>query len=141
MTDVREWQSVDEVLAVMAGVVEYLGQPRPSVNTPGIFGNRPLKIAAVWGDPGATKLLIAAGAELDAPNEDGFTALHHAAAGGHLSVVKLLVEAGASTTVRNDENHTPPDLAQIIGGRDVATYLSELAAQPGAAADPPPAGR
>src|ERR1041385_5022960 len=106
MAATREWQNVDEILDEMASLPEFSGLPRPGINSAGGFGNRPLKIAAVRGDICAIEILVAAGAELDARNEDGYTALHHAVAQGDLAAVQRLIELGASSDVLTDDGLT-----------------------------------
>jgi ankyrin repeat protein len=47
-------------------------------------------MAAKGGHPGATRLLLTAGADADLRNEDGATAMAWAASAGHEDVVKLI---------------------------------------------------
>src|SRR5689334_8257049 len=65
------------------------------VNQVGIFGERPLDIAAVRGNLEEICALLEAGAEVNAAGEHGNTALHEAVSQGNLSAVKLLVDFGA----------------------------------------------
>jgi uncharacterized protein len=122
-SDFRNWTSVDAILDDMADLPEFLGLPRPQISTPGRFGNRPLKIVAVRGDVRAIEMLVAAGAEIDARNEDGCTALHHAASQGHLPAVRRLVELGASLDVRDDDGRTPLEVATLLKESDTVLYL------------------
>jgi uncharacterized protein len=114
------WTTVGEVLDAMAGLPEF--PDRPAINGKGAFGNTPLKVAAVWGDPTAIELLLAAGAHIDATNEGGYTALHHAASQGHLPAVRVLVAHGASITVRNDDGRTA---VQCATQKEIIEYLSQ----------------
>ncbi len=57
--------------------------------------NLPLFMAAEQGDPEMVKLLLKAGANVKAKNEDGETVLNGAMSDGNGEVVKLLIEAGA----------------------------------------------
>jgi ankyrin repeat protein len=50
--------------------------------------------------PGATRLLIAAGSEVDMPDKDGWTPLHLAAMMGHEEIVMILLDAGADANKR-----------------------------------------
>ena len=125
MSATREWRNVDEVLDDMASLPEFSGLPRPGINSAGGFGNRPLKIAAVRGDIRAIEMLVAAGAEVDARNEHGYTALQHAVEQGHLPVVQRLVELGASTEVLTDDGLSPLQEAEILKHHDIAAFLSK----------------
>jgi ankyrin repeat protein len=125
MSATREWRNVDEILDDMAALPEFSGLPRPKINSAGGFGNRPLKIAAVRGDIRAIEMLVAAGAELDARNEHGYTALQHAVEQGHLPAVQRLVELGASTDVLTDDGFTPLQEAEILKHHDIVAFLSK----------------
>lgn len=120
----RHWQNVDEILAEMADLPEFMGLPRPGINTPGGFGNRPLKVAAVRGDVRAIDLLVRAGAEINARNEDGYTALHHAVSQRHLPAVQRLVELGASVDAVTDDGSTPLQKAEIHKYDEIVAFLS-----------------
>ncbi|MCB1882265.1 MAG: ankyrin repeat domain-containing protein, partial [Gammaproteobacteria bacterium] len=68
----QQWKSVEELLRAMTGVVEFDTEEPPSVNSKGIFGNSPLKVASVWGDEEAVRLLVSSGARIDEKNENGY---------------------------------------------------------------------
>ena len=53
------------------------------------------------GNVDAARALLEAGADVDARNADGITALMMAAARGHVEVVHVLLEAGADVDARN----------------------------------------
>ena len=55
----------------------------------------PLLVAAAGGDLATVEVLLAAGADPNAPAEGGYTALHAATVAGHAGIVARLVEAGA----------------------------------------------
>ena len=65
----------------------------------------PLMVAAEWNDVGKTKLLLEAGADVNAKNCYGETALMKAAE-ENVDIVKLLLEAGADVNVRNSRGET-----------------------------------
>lgn len=56
--------------------------------------------------------LIANGAELNAPQNGGQTALHHAVARGSKSIVETLIRAGADPMLKDQNGLSPMDLAQ-----------------------------
>jgi ankyrin repeat protein len=67
--------------------------------------------------------LIAAGVDIDKPDIDGWTALHHAARKGHLYIVDLLVRHRASVRATTPEGYTPLALAASQGNGAVVEYL------------------
>lgn len=60
-----------------------------------------LVLASLGGHTKITKLLIDAGANLNASNKVGYTALMHASQNGHVKIVELLVNAGANVNTRD----------------------------------------
>lgn len=117
------YSGVSEVLARMKDIVEFHGSPPLDVHHRGLFGNTPLKVAAVWGDLDAALLLIEAGADVNAKNEDGYTALHWAAENDDHALAAALVERGASLIQRNTEGQTPGELAKLWGHAAMAAAL------------------
>jgi uncharacterized protein len=102
---------VEAFLDEIADSPEYIGMPRPGINTFGGFGNSPLKIAAVRGDVEVIEALVLSGADVNALNEDGCTALHHAVAQGHLEAASRLLDLGAIVSVRDRFGNLPADVA------------------------------
>jgi ankyrin repeat protein len=85
---------------------------------------RPLHSAAASGDRAVVRLLVDAGADLDAKQEGGFTPLHAVAQNGDDEGVELLLEAGALPDPRTDDGRTPEDLALAAGHRMLAARLA-----------------
>ena len=79
--------------------------------------------AAREGNADALQALPLADIDLDAPDADGLTALHHAAANGHIRVVALLVGHGASIQAATHSGFTPLLLAASRGRRAVVECL------------------
>jgi ankyrin repeat protein len=67
------------------------------------------------GDPVAVRTLLAAHADVNAPQTDGTTALHWAVESDHAEIVRLLVEAGANVSAANRYGATPLWLACVNG--------------------------
>jgi CubicO group peptidase (beta-lactamase class C family) len=92
-------------------------------------GRRPLNWAALNDNAGMIAWLLAHGADIDATNTTGFTALHHAAESGSADAAAALLDAGADTTLRNAQGETAADVARRKGHEDLARRLAT--ARPG----------
>ena len=73
--------------------------------------NLPLHAATAGRRAEIVELLLAAGADVNAPTAQGWTALHLAAHGGYLDLVEIFLARGARTGERNAEGKTPLELA------------------------------
>jgi ankyrin repeat protein len=62
------------------------------------------------------------GAEVNATNRDGKTALHYAAGKGHLHVVETLLEHNADLDARYNDK-SAADLAKEHGQKEVEEFL------------------
>ena len=80
--------------------------------------------AAVHGETGALKEILEV-SDLNAQDEDGWTALMFAACAGHPSSVAALLDAGADASIKNKDGATAHDLAQERGYDDVIRALVE----------------
>ena len=89
---------------------------------------QPLHSAAAGRHVEVCRLLIAAGADVDAKQRHGFTPLHAAAQHGDVELVELLLSAGADPSITKDDGGTPADTAEAEGHVDVARRLREVAA-------------
>lgn len=98
---------------------------------------QPLHSAAAGHQREICRMLLAAGAEVDARQAGGFTPLHEAAQNGDPEMVELFLSAGADATATTDDGKTAADLAEAASHPDVARRLREIAATP---ADPGAAG-
>jgi ankyrin repeat protein len=107
-------------------VVKILLEANAEVNYAGAAGSTPLIDAAVWGHSDTLKLLLDAGADVDAKDKYGYTGLRMAARGNdwwiydearYLPVLKLLLEAKA------DVNSSAPLASAAYGGHSEAVKL------------------
>ena len=80
----------------------------------------------------AVKVAVEFGADLNAANADGDTALHFVAGLGYDSIVKFLVEKGASLDIKNGRGRTPLGAAMTSRSKPKSTidYLTGLGAKP-----------
>ncbi len=86
----------------------------------------PVANAAMVRDVETVRSLIAAGADVDAAQGDGLTALHWAAKNGDVETAAVLIDAGADlAAVTRVDSHTPLHVASSAGnGAVVATLLA-----------------
>lgn len=67
----------------------------------------------------AVRLTLELGAQVNAANAQGDTALHGAATRGYSAIVRLLLDRGARHDARNAQGETPADVAGGAAVRDV----------------------
>ena len=70
------------------------------------------------------KLLLGHSADVDAKEDNLWTALHLASTYGHLEIVNILLDAGADIHAQNINGHTLSGLASRNGERDIVRLLS-----------------
>ena len=88
-----------------------------------------LTIAAIWGQPQVATVLLEAGADVNAQNEDGGTALHGAVFFGRVDVVRVLLDYQVDVTIRNNKGEKATDyvtapFTQELGG--AVDYIAAL---------------
>ena len=117
-----------------AGHLEKLLAEHPGLaGEQGTNGNTLLNLAVAIerADGPMVRALLAAGADPNAPNDRGWTALHQAASINRLPLIALLVEAGAAVTVSaHGDGGTPLAAALFWGHQGAARLLSEVAIVP-----------
>jgi len=77
--------------------------------------NADLRRAAESGNIDEVRTLLDAGAELNATDDEGFTALMYASWIGHSEVAKLLIEAGVDVNAQAKEGGTALMIASEVG--------------------------
>ncbi len=80
---------------------------------PGAARVTPLTVAVVTGQWGSVKWLLDNGADPNARNGDGGTALGTAAFLGRAEMAKMLIDTGIDTSVRNDSGQSALDIARL----------------------------
>ena len=90
---------------------------------------QPLHSAASGRHHEVCRVLIAAGADVNATQRHEYTPLHAAAKHGDAELVELFLSAGADPGARTESGDTPADTAEAAGHIDVARRLREVAAE------------
>ena len=96
-------------------------------------GQTALMWAAAEGHAAVVAPLVAAGADIDARSDGGFTPLAFAVRAGHGDAVGALLKAGADVDLALPDGASPLHLAVINAHYDVALQLLEQGADPAAA--------
>jgi ankyrin repeat protein len=93
------------------------------------FGGTPLHSAAFSETPENIRILLEAGANVNARNETGTTPLHGAAGWGTPENIRILLEAGANVNARRiEDGRTPLHYAAAYGTPENVFALLELGA-------------
>ncbi|WP_263360020.1 ankyrin repeat domain-containing protein [Acidicapsa ligni] len=91
--------------------------------------NQPLHAALALGRNAETvRLLLEAGADPNATQTGGYTALFSAAGANRTDLVELLTAHGADPSIRNDFGQSPAELARERGYSELADRLSIVTA-------------
>ena len=85
---------------------------------------QPLHSAVSSGQHAIAGHLIAAGADVNARQQGGFTPLLGAAFGGDLALIELLLASGADPEARSDEGKSAADLAREQGHAEAGERLA-----------------
>jgi len=80
-------------------------------------------MAAVNSHPEAIPVLLSQGADVNAADQSGLTALHAAAAMGRTEAVRLLVESGADVAQLTASGLTALSIAEAGGHAEIADFL------------------
>ncbi|GAB4509292.1 MAG: hypothetical protein Tsb0020_25740 [Haliangiales bacterium] len=101
--------------------------PNPPTRPPS--APSPLRAALDFADLGAAEMtaatLLANGADPNAPEPDGSTALHAAASRGSVDIVEMLIRKGARVDARDRHGRDPLALAEHAGHRAVSALLRD----------------
>lgn len=108
-------------------LAEYLIKAGAKVNTPSENSMRvqPLHSAVAAHHMHISEILLEAGADVNAAQQDGYTPLHVAAANGQMEMVQLLLCFGAKKDVHLDNGRTPLDLARGRDHPEIVALLEE----------------
>ena len=90
----------------------------------GITGLSALHQAAFHGHTGIARLLVAAGADVNATSRRGETPLHSTVYWGHREIAALLIANGADVKATDREGHTPLHAAAMAGWDSVELLIA-----------------
>ena len=106
-----------------------LQQNRDAGSRRGANGTPPLMAAALYGDAAVVQRVLAAGADPNAANNAGATALMWAVP--HEDKMRALLDAGADVNARSDDRRSPLVIAAgIAGGAPAVKLLLDYGAEP-----------
>lgn len=111
-----------------ADVAAYLGEDPDAANLADSAGFTPLHFAAQGQHAEAARVLIEAGAQVDARNRFGATALLVALANvrdGDGTVVHVLLEAGADPDAENNHGTSPRSLAAKVANYNLKRFFPD----------------
>lgn len=100
---------------------------RVDVESENVQKNQPLHAAIALGKNQETiEILLAHGANADATQIGGFTAIFSAAASNRRDLAELLLHHGANPHLKSDQGKTPSTFARERGHAEIADWLESL---------------
>jgi uncharacterized protein len=98
--------------------------PKPlTVHSRASDGDTPLHVAAFWGDRHATRILLEAGADVNAKGDMSCTPLYFAVMKNHVQVAEFLLERGADPDAKSELDSSPRTLAPHKGDEAMMALL------------------
>jgi ankyrin repeat protein len=94
-------------------------------------------LAAMYGHAETARVLLDAGADVNAEDLTGWTALHAAAFKGDASTVSLLLERGAIQGKAYWFLQSPTSIAEMLAHKDIVPLLRQTEASAGNIVPPP----
>lgn len=108
-------QTLEEILASCSAALfpDALGSKEMRIDSTGADGDTPLHVVLRRANSRAAKVLIEAGADVNAKGDMSETPLHLAIRNADVAIVQMLREKGANPDARSDFGRTPRDEAQL----------------------------
>ena len=107
-----------------------------SFRSAGSGGRTELMASALEGRE-ATAAALRSQPEIDAQDDEGWTALHHACGAGQLGSIEELLRAGCAIDIEDSIGETAADVAEGAGHSDVVSLLQKCDVAAAAAGAPP----
>ncbi|MBT4692425.1 MAG: acyltransferase family protein [Planctomycetaceae bacterium] len=124
------WAEGDLFDAIKRGDHELVGQLLAQGADPGQRRDTAtaLSMASIFGHPQVATLLLEAGADVNARNEDGGTALHGAVFFGRVDVVRVLMDHQVDVTIRNNLGEKATDFVTRPFTKELGGAVDYIAA-------------
>lgn len=71
----------------------------------------------------AARLILEAGADINAQDIDGMTALMHACRNGQINIVRFLLKSGADITIKDNDGYDAAAIASALRYEKIAALL------------------
>jgi ankyrin repeat protein len=124
----KHGETLEEFLRRSADTL-FPGQSRAlnplTVHSKSSDGDTPLHIAALLGDRHAARLLLEAGAVIDAKGDMSCTPLYYAVMKGYIQVAEFLLQQGANPDVESELNFSPRSLAAQKGDKAIVALFQQ----------------
>ncbi|MCK0096610.1 ankyrin repeat domain-containing protein [Yoonia sp. F2084L] len=106
---IKSRQSLEEILASCSDTLfpAQMGKAEVQVNSTDVEGDTPLHVLTQRGNTYGIKLLLEAGAHVNALGDMSETPLHIAVRKGNAEVVALLLDSGADPDIVSEFDETP----------------------------------
>lgn len=106
----------------------FIDEPFSDVNQKGIGNNTPLHVVSHWGELDGVKMLVEAGAEINALDTDFRTPLYCAVMSRNVLVVKYLLEQGCDPNIVGDDGKSALRFSRNLSGipKEIVSLLESV---------------
>lgn len=109
---------LNDVLKRCSGTASWFGEGPIDINSVNLMDDTVLHTVCTWGELDSVKILLEAGANVNAKGDNGAPPLFNAVIGGNPAVVELLINSGANRNLKNDDDRSVFEYAQNIGSSE-----------------------
>jgi ankyrin repeat protein len=124
----KHTETLEQILRRSADILfpDQTRAPNPvTVHSKSSDGDTPLHIAALWGDRHAVRVLLEAGAVIDAKGDMSCTPLYYAVMEGHVQVAEVLFQWGADPDAESELSFSPRSLAAQKADKAMAALFRQ----------------